>query len=175
MIPLYVNIIIGLLWWWCHHLAPSRSPSPLTPTTPPDFIVRVKIENHPVRFFVHKRPHVDFFLSMVGVALYGVGVASTRVGVALCVVVILKIVLLWPHAARYTTEWKTIYLCTHSDSSNRKLISGHFATSLFRTSTVQDTSLLGHSLIWSGKYFQCSHVLHSVEGGSDRISCGNEI
>ena len=38
---------------------------PLTPTTPPDFIVRVKIENHPVRFFVHKRPHVDFFLSKV--------------------------------------------------------------------------------------------------------------
>ena len=41
------------------------SPSPLTPATPPDFIVRVRIENHPVRFFVHKRPHVDFFLSMV--------------------------------------------------------------------------------------------------------------
>ena len=64
-----------------------------TPLTPPDFIVRVshggrslmvdkptrlkfslslsislsqvKIENHPVRFFVHKRPHVDFFLSLV--------------------------------------------------------------------------------------------------------------
>lgn len=45
-----------------HH---DGSPSPLTPATPPDFIVRVKIENHPVRFFVHKRPHVDFFLSMV--------------------------------------------------------------------------------------------------------------
>ena len=24
------------------------------------------IDRHPVRFFVHKRPHVDFFLSVVG-------------------------------------------------------------------------------------------------------------
>ena len=78
--------------------------NPLTPLTPPDFIVRVRdvvldridtrppnygvnlhirtlyillvhnnflfhiqvtIESHPVRFFVHKRPHVDFFLFMV--------------------------------------------------------------------------------------------------------------
>ncbi|KAK9309018.1 hypothetical protein QLX08_001202 [Tetragonisca angustula] len=33
--------------------------------TPPDFILKVKIDRHPVRFFVHKRPHVDFFLDIV--------------------------------------------------------------------------------------------------------------
>lgn len=31
------------------------------PGTPPDFILKVTIDRHPVRFFVHKRPHVDFF------------------------------------------------------------------------------------------------------------------
>jgi len=36
------------------------------PGTPPDFILRVNIERHPVRFFVHCRPHVDYFLSVVG-------------------------------------------------------------------------------------------------------------
>ena len=35
------------------------------PTGPPDFIVRVEIERHPVRFFVYKRPHVDYFLETV--------------------------------------------------------------------------------------------------------------
>ncbi|VDM39602.1 unnamed protein product [Toxocara canis] len=35
------------------------------PGTPPDFILRVNIDRHPVRFFVHCRPHVDYFLSMV--------------------------------------------------------------------------------------------------------------
>lgn len=35
------------------------------PGTPPDFILKVTIDRHPVRFFVHKRPHVDFFLSIV--------------------------------------------------------------------------------------------------------------
>lgn len=35
------------------------------PGTPPDFILRVVIDRHPVRFFVHKRPHVDFFLEVV--------------------------------------------------------------------------------------------------------------
>jgi CTD nuclear envelope phosphatase 1 len=35
------------------------------PGTPPDFILKVTIDRHPVRFFVHKRPHVDFFLSVV--------------------------------------------------------------------------------------------------------------
>lgn len=35
------------------------------PGTPPDFVLRVTIDRHPVRFFVHKRPHVDFFLDVV--------------------------------------------------------------------------------------------------------------
>ncbi|NXD46948.1 CNEP1 phosphatase, partial [Copsychus sechellarum] len=37
------------------------------PGTPPDFILKVVIDKHPVRFFVHKRPHVDFFLEVVTV------------------------------------------------------------------------------------------------------------
>ncbi|KAJ3643197.1 hypothetical protein Zmor_025922 [Zophobas morio] len=35
------------------------------PGTPPDFVLKVVIDRHPVRFFVHKRPHVDFFLDIV--------------------------------------------------------------------------------------------------------------
>ncbi len=35
------------------------------PGTPPDFVLKVTIDRHPVRFFVHKRPHVDFFLEVV--------------------------------------------------------------------------------------------------------------
>ncbi|CAD5210924.1 unnamed protein product [Bursaphelenchus okinawaensis] len=35
------------------------------PGTPPDFVLRVVIDQQPVRFFVHLRPHVDFFLSVV--------------------------------------------------------------------------------------------------------------
>jgi hypothetical protein len=35
------------------------------PGTPPDFSLRVVIDRHPVRFFVHKRPHVDYFLEIV--------------------------------------------------------------------------------------------------------------
>jgi CTD nuclear envelope phosphatase 1 len=35
------------------------------PGTPPDFVLKVTIDRHPVRFFVHKRPHVDFFLKVV--------------------------------------------------------------------------------------------------------------
>jgi len=35
------------------------------PGTPPDFILRVTIDRHPVRFFDHKRPHVDYFLSII--------------------------------------------------------------------------------------------------------------
>ena len=31
--------------------------------------LQVRIENHPVRFFVHKRPHVDFFLAVVSPVL----------------------------------------------------------------------------------------------------------
>ena len=30
-----------------------------------DFTLNVVIDNHPVSFFVHKRPHVDFFLETV--------------------------------------------------------------------------------------------------------------
>ncbi|KAI8500202.1 PREDICTED: CTD nuclear envelope phosphatase 1-like [Branchiostoma belcheri] len=35
------------------------------PGTPPDFILKITIDRHPVRFFVYKRPHVDFFLDVV--------------------------------------------------------------------------------------------------------------
>ena len=37
----------------------------LQPGTPPDFVLKVTIDRHPVRFFVHKRPHVDYFLEVV--------------------------------------------------------------------------------------------------------------
>lgn len=36
---------------------------------PPDFVLKVDIEHHPVRFSVHKRPHVDYFLSIVSIPL----------------------------------------------------------------------------------------------------------
>jgi len=35
------------------------------PGTPPDFVLKVVIDKHPVRFFVYKRPHLDYFLDMV--------------------------------------------------------------------------------------------------------------
>lgn len=35
------------------------------PGTPPDFVLRVEIDRHPVRFYVYKRPHVDYFLKVV--------------------------------------------------------------------------------------------------------------
>lgn len=35
------------------------------PNTTPDFVLKVVIDKHPVRFFVHKRPHVDYFLEVV--------------------------------------------------------------------------------------------------------------
>ncbi|XP_013786697.1 CTD nuclear envelope phosphatase 1A-like [Limulus polyphemus] len=35
------------------------------PGTPTDFVLKVTIDRHPVRFFVHKRPHVDYFLDIV--------------------------------------------------------------------------------------------------------------
>lgn len=47
-----------------HHDGVSRFAT-VKPTGPPDFIVRVEIERHPVRFFVYKRPHVDYFLETV--------------------------------------------------------------------------------------------------------------
>ncbi|XP_048417670.1 CTD nuclear envelope phosphatase 1-like isoform X3 [Stegostoma tigrinum] len=34
------------------------------PGTPPDFMLKVLVDRHPIRFFVHKRPHVDFFLEV---------------------------------------------------------------------------------------------------------------
>ncbi|CAI2343106.1 unnamed protein product [Caenorhabditis sp. 36 PRJEB53466] len=35
------------------------------PGTPADFTIRVVIDRHPVKFSVHERPHVDYFLSVV--------------------------------------------------------------------------------------------------------------
>lgn len=46
-----------------HHDAMPRNT--VKPGTPHDFTVKVTIDRHPVRFFVHKRPHVDFFLDVV--------------------------------------------------------------------------------------------------------------
>lgn len=46
-----------------HHdglLRPSVKPG-----TPPDFILKVVIDNQQVRFYVHLRPHVEYFLSIV--------------------------------------------------------------------------------------------------------------
>lgn len=37
------------------------------PGTPPDFILRVTIDRNPVKFYVHKRPHVDYFLDVVSI------------------------------------------------------------------------------------------------------------
>ncbi|XP_032904386.1 CTD nuclear envelope phosphatase 1 isoform X2 [Amblyraja radiata] len=34
------------------------------PGTPPDFMLKVLVDRQPIRFFVHKRPHVDFFLEV---------------------------------------------------------------------------------------------------------------
>ena len=47
-----------------HHDGLSRVVT-VKPTGPPDYIIRVEIEKHPVRFFVYKRPHVDYFLETV--------------------------------------------------------------------------------------------------------------
>jgi FMN phosphatase YigB (HAD superfamily) len=46
-----------------HHDAMLRPT--VKPGTPPDFVLKVTIDQHPVRFFVHKRPHVDYFLDIV--------------------------------------------------------------------------------------------------------------
>lgn len=50
-----------------HHDAMPRNT--VKPGTPHDFTVKVTIDRHPVRFFVHKRPHVDFFLDVVSVLI----------------------------------------------------------------------------------------------------------
>lgn len=47
-----------------HHDGVIR-PSMDRPNTPPDFTLSVQIDGHPVRFCVHKRPHVDFFLNVI--------------------------------------------------------------------------------------------------------------
>nr|XP_046170702.1 CTD nuclear envelope phosphatase 1A-like isoform X1 [Oncorhynchus gorbuscha]XP_046170710.1 CTD nuclear envelope phosphatase 1A-like isoform X1 [Oncorhynchus gorbuscha] len=52
------------------HSHPDRFVRPkgrlkVRPGTPPDFILKVVINRDPVRFLVHKRPHVDFFLEVV--------------------------------------------------------------------------------------------------------------
>lgn len=63
----------------------------VSPGTPPDFILRVNIDKHPVRFFVHKRPHVDYFLDIVkdwyelvvftaSMEIYGTAVADRLAG-----------------------------------------------------------------------------------------------
>jgi len=57
------------------------------PSTPPDFILKVTMDRHPLRFYVHKRPHVDFFLDIIsqwydlviftaGMEVYGKAVAD---------------------------------------------------------------------------------------------------
>jgi len=46
-----------------HHSGISRQM--VKPGTPPDFVIKVVIEKHPVSFYVHKRPHVDYFLDIV--------------------------------------------------------------------------------------------------------------
>eukprot|EP00118_Oscarella_pearsei_P004501 m.19420 g.19420 ORF g.19420 m.19420 type:complete len:134 (+) comp27835_c0_seq5:38-439(+) len=48
-----------------HHDGFNFSRQVARPTYPPDFILRVEIDRRPTRFFVHKRPHVDFFLDVV--------------------------------------------------------------------------------------------------------------
>ncbi|XP_014275839.1 CTD nuclear envelope phosphatase 1 homolog isoform X1 [Halyomorpha halys] len=68
-----------------HHDTNTRPT--VKPGMPPDFILKVTIERNPVRFFVHKRPHVDFFLDIVSqwyelvvftasMEIYGAGVAD---------------------------------------------------------------------------------------------------
>jgi CTD nuclear envelope phosphatase 1 len=51
-----------------HHDAMPRNT--VKPGTPHDFTVKVTIDRHPVRFFVHKRPHVDFFLDIVSIFFF---------------------------------------------------------------------------------------------------------
>lgn len=50
-----------------HHDGVVRPVVPLN--TPADFVLSVVIDRHPVRFFVHKRPHVDYFLDIVSALL----------------------------------------------------------------------------------------------------------
>lgn len=47
-----------------HHDGINR-PATERPNTPPDFTLLVHIEGQLVKFLVHKRPHVDFFLDVI--------------------------------------------------------------------------------------------------------------
>lgn len=47
-----------------HHDGINR-PFTDRPNTPPDFTLRVYIDGRRVKFLVHKRPHVDFFLDVI--------------------------------------------------------------------------------------------------------------
>ncbi|KAL5963365.1 CTD nuclear envelope phosphatase 1A [Taenia solium] len=55
--------------------------------SPPDFVLKMDVDHHPVRFSVHKRPHVDYFLSIISqwyelviftasLEIYGAGIAD---------------------------------------------------------------------------------------------------
>ncbi|XP_066923652.1 CTD nuclear envelope phosphatase 1A-like [Clytia hemisphaerica] len=46
-----------------HHDGVARPT--VKPLTPPDFVLKVTIDRHLVRFYVHKRPHVDYFLDVI--------------------------------------------------------------------------------------------------------------
>jgi len=48
-----------------HHDGVLRPPDFGVKGTPPDFVLKVTIDSQPVHFFVHLRPHVEFFLSVV--------------------------------------------------------------------------------------------------------------
>ena len=58
-----------------HHDGVARQTVPSS--TPPDFILRVNIDHHPVRFLVHKRPHVDYFLDVVSFTLAHIALELT--------------------------------------------------------------------------------------------------
>ncbi|RZF43698.1 hypothetical protein LSTR_LSTR010780 [Laodelphax striatellus] len=52
-----------------HNEGIMRQAVSVRPQPPADFVLKVTIDRHPVRFFVHKRPHVDFFLDIVRISL----------------------------------------------------------------------------------------------------------
>ena len=82
------------------------------PGTPPDFILKVTIDRHPVRFFVHKRPHVDFFLNIVSCfwkrkicffncSLFILGITMVRAGRIYCLYGDL-----WYRRCRQAWQWQ---------------------------------------------------------------------
>ena len=46
--------------WWCNWTCVL-----LAKHSVPCYLLQITIDRHPVRFFVHKRPHVDYFLDVV--------------------------------------------------------------------------------------------------------------